>query len=452
MIRMRKVMMSMRSSDVISMALRNLWKRKLRTFLTVLGVIIGTASIVVMISIGIGMNESYMAQAEQWGSLQVINVSAPYSYDGMMVSTSSSGSSSSNGKVVIDAKAIETFKKIEGVETATPVISEYMPIICGKYMNDVQFKGIDPAAMEALGYHVQEGRLLEEGDSFKVVVGMDVQNNFYNPRLNWRMRYSTEPPEVDLMNEKVQITYDYNYGTNYADKKIKPYKVEVVGILESGGNDSYSVIMPLKDLEKIKKDKENYERSASGNNSSTQRKQSGTYEQAMVKVYDMNDVQDIQDQIKEMGYEAYSSSDYLEQMKETSKMLRMMLGAIGAVSLFVAAIGITNTMVMSIYERTKEIGVMKVIGASLKDIKRLFLTEAAFIGFVGGIFGIVLSLVASKVVNYFATMQQSDMLSSIPIWLCLAALAFATFVGVAAGYLPAKRAMKLSALTAIRTE
>ena len=139
-------------------------------------------------------------------------------------------------------------------------------------------------------------------------------------------------------------------------------------------------------------------------------------------------------------------------MKETTKMLRTMLGAIGAISLIVAAIGITNTMVMSIYERTREIGVMKVIGASLKDIKRLFLTEAAIIGFMGGIFGMLLSFGASKAVNYFAMKQSSDMLSSIPLWLYLASLAFATLVGVASGYLPAKRAMKLSALTAIKTE
>ena len=160
----------------------------------------------------------------------------------------------------------------------------------------------------------------------------------------------------------------------------------------------------------------------------------------------------MQQQIKDMGYQASSLTDQLNTMKETTKMLRMVLGAIGAVSLIVAAIGITNTMVMAIYERTREIGIMKVIGASLRDIKLLFLTEAAFIGFAGGVLGIITSFLMSLIVNLVATKQASEMTSSIPVWLYLSAVAFATVIGVLSGYLPAKRAMKLSALTAIKTE
>lgn len=449
-------MMPMSNFDTISMALRNLWKRKLRTFLTILGVVIGTTSIVVMVSIGIGMNESYKQQVEQWGSLQVINVSAPNGggrMRGMMIASSSSNRSS-NKDVVIDSKAIEEFKQIPGVEAATPLLTNYMQVACGKFITDTQFKGIDPDTMEAMGYKVSEGRLLNGEDKSAVVVGSEVKENFYNPKLNWQMRYSTERPEVNLMEDKVLLTYDWNYGTKNADKKIKPYKVEVTGILEGTGDDSYSVIMPIKELEKILSDKEKYEKSrqGGGSNNNTNKTKKGTYEQAMVKVKDMNEVQDIQQMIKDMGYEASSLSDYLEQMKETSKMLRMMLGAIGAISLVVAAIGITNTMVMAIYERTREIGVMKVIGASLSDIRKLFLTEAAFIGFGGGVFGVIFSLGASKLVNIVASQQQSDMLSSIPIWLCFASLGFSTFIGIAAGYFPAQRAMKLSALSAIKTE
>ena len=171
-----------------------------------------------------------------------------------------------------------------------------------------------------------------------------------------------------------------------------------------------------------------------------------------MKVSDLNKVQEVQQQIKDMGYQASSLTDQLNTMKETTKMLRIVLGAIGAVSLIVAAIGITNTMVMAIYERTIEIGIMKVIGASLRDIKLLFLTEAAFIGFAGGVLGIITSFLMSLIVNLVATKQASEMTSSIPVWLYLSAVAFATVIGVLSGYLPAKRAMKLSALTAIKTE
>ena len=434
-------------SDVIKMALRNLWKRKLRTFLTILGVIIGTASIVVMVSIGIGMNESFQKQVEEWGSLQVINVYAAGSdryYEEEEVQKDKKATE-------ITTSTIEEFKKIPYVEAATPVMNEYICFVAGKYLTDASVQGIDPASMEAMGYKAEEGRVLQEGDSKTLVFGADVINNFYNPKLSWRMRYDSPSPEVDIFNDKVMITTDWNYGTRDADKALKPIKAEVVGTLRSGGSDGYFVFMPIKELEKIKIEQAEYE-AKKYKDRNAQKIKKGVYENAMVKVDNMNHVKEVQETIKDMGFRASRLTDQLETMKETTKMLRMMLGAIGAISLIVAAIGITNTMVMAIYERTREIGVMKVIGASLSDIKKLFLTEAAFIGFAGGLAGILVSLGASKIVNIFAVRTNSNMLSSIPIWLCGASLVFATLIGIAAGYLPAKRAMKLSALSAIKTE
>ncbi len=143
-------------------------------------------------------------------------------------------------------------------------------------------------------------------------------------------------------------------------------------------------------------------------------------------------------------------------MQKELAMIEAVLGGIGAVSLFVAAIGIANTMMMSIYERTKEIGVIKVLGCSLKNIKQMFLLEAAFIGFIGGLAGNVLSFLMSFVINVLtgngSVMGMDGNLSYIPFWLVLASMAFAVFVGMAAGYFPALRAMRLSPLAAIRNE
>jgi len=222
--------------------------------------------------------------------------------------------------------------------------------------------------------------------------------------------------------------------------------------MPADGSNGWSVIMPLKEVEKIEKAQKEWEKTKYSSSGGNNQKKSKEYEQVLVKVDDIKNVQVVQQQIKDMGYRASSLTDQLEAMKQTTKMLRMVLGAIGAISLIVAAIGITNTMVMAIYERTREIGIMKVIGASLRDIKLLFLTEAAFIGFAGGILGIVVSFATSKLVNFVAMQQGSDMTSSIPLWLYLGSIGFATVIGVLSGYLPAKRAMKLSALTAIKTE
>lgn len=437
----------MSTRDLILMAIRNLWKRKLRTVLTVLGVVIGTTSIVVMVSIGIGMNENFQKQVEEWGSLQVIDV---YSSSGMYFGGENNASKPQK-QVLLDAAAVEQFRQMEYVEAVSPVIRESMLIVCGKYVNSASFYGIDPAAMEALGYKVEEGRVLTAEDKDSIVVGRSVVNQMYDPKLSWQMQMEAGPPEIDIMNDKVMLTYDWSYGSRDADKSIKPIKTQVVGVMPDGGSNGYTVIMPIKQMEKIQKEKAAWKKKQGYSSSSNQQKKK-EYEQVSVKVNELDKVQEVQQQIKDMGYQASSLTDQLEAMKETTKMLRMVLGAIGAVSLIVAAIGITNTMVMAIYERTREIGIMKVIGASLRDIKLLFLTEAAFIGFAGGVVGIVTSFLMSKIVNFFAMRQGSEMTSSIPIWLYLSAVAFATVIGVLSGYLPAKRAMKLSALTAIKTE
>ena len=157
-----------------------------------------------------------------------------------------------------------------------------------------------------------------------------------------------------------------------------------------------------------------------------------------------------------MGYNTSTNVEYMDSMKSQLAIIQAVLGGIGAISLLVAAIGIANTMMMSIYERTKEIGVIKVLGCSLKNIKQMFLMEAAFIGFIGGAAGCILSYGLSAIINFVTghgeAMGFTGNISYIPIWLVFAAMGFAVFVGMAAGYFPALRAMKLSPLAAIRNE
>lgn len=157
-----------------------------------------------------------------------------------------------------------------------------------------------------------------------------------------------------------------------------------------------------------------------------------------------------------MGYSAYSLADARNEMKKTLAVVQAILGAIGAISLLVASLGITNTMYMSIYERTREIGIFKVLGCYLKDIRGMFLLEAALIGFFGGTIGIGFSYGISAIINTVAVGVMPEMgdssISVIPLWLALAAVGVAVLVGLIAGYFPSKRAMKLSALDAIKNE
>ena len=180
------------------------------------------------------------------------------------------------------------------------------------------------------------------------------------------------------------------------------------------------------------------------------------YTSGKVKAAELNHVNEVADVIRNMGYKVEANAEYLDSMKSQFAIVQAVLGGIGAVSLLVAAIGIANTMMMSIYERTKEIGVIKVLGCSLKNIKQMFLIEAAFIGLLGGIVGNMVSFAMSGAIN-MVTAQSSALgvegnISYIPVWLVLISLGFAMLVGMVAGYFPALRAMRLSPLAAIRSE
>ena len=195
------------------------------------------------------------------------------------------------------------------------------------------------------------------------------------------------------------------------------------------------------------------------------------YQEVYVKVDEVDNVSDVESWIKDQGYETYSMTQIREDMQAQVAKSQMILGGTAAVALLVAALNIANTMTMAIYERTKEIGVMKVLGCELNNIRTMFLFEAGAIGLLGGIVGVVFSYLLSFILNNVSSlMMGGDGMSSglldafgslgasggqisiIPLWLVLAALAFSTLVGLVSGVVPANRAVKISALEAIRRE
>jgi ABC-type antimicrobial peptide transport system permease subunit len=180
------------------------------------------------------------------------------------------------------------------------------------------------------------------------------------------------------------------------------------------------------------------------------------YSSIVVNVDDADNVESVTKDIQDMGFHAESNKELLQSAQNSLQIVELVLGGIGMVAFLVAAIGIANTMMMSTYERTKEIGIMKVLGCDMRDIQKLFLAEAGFIGFLGGVVGVGLTYGISVVINYVVrSMMESSMsgnISVIPWWLAAAAIAFSTVMGMIAGYFPARRAMKLSPLAAIRTE
>ena len=447
----------MNNRDLFGLALRNLVRRKTRTMLAITGVIVGTCAIIVMLSIGFGMSASFQEQIESYGNLHLVTVYSAGGGYGMVEAGSGNGTITT-----LDDKAIRTIEKMDGVDAVTPRIEEYLTFGIGKYIAQASVIGLRPEVMEKFNYELQDGRLLQTGDKYAVVFGNQVPIWFYNPKKTMYSVYSGEA-QVDVITNELIITGDSEYGmttrnrgTDEEDKiNYKEYEGKGVGILSNPDDESaYYAYMNIDTLKTISNEMKKARGEAV--------KSTQSYDQAMVYVGNIDDVKAVSEAIREMGLQTNSLSDWLEAMQEQARMIEGVLGGIGAISLLVAALGITNTMVMSIYERTKEIGIMKVIGANLGDIKHLFLIEAGMIGFLGGFAGVILSLLISLLMNTVLLNTMNMLLGSIggggstisviPWWVALGALAFATAIGVFAGLSPAKRAMKLSALESLRNE
>ncbi len=468
----------MKLTDTLFLSIKNLWRRKLRTFLTIMGVMIGCCAIVIMLSLGIAMERNFMAQVSQMGNIMQIQV---YNYN--------QGGKTPDGKDIpaLDDNMIAKFEMIKGVQGATPVINLNLKMMADKYVSYANIIGIRADMFKLLDIPIIEGRPLEEGDTNHMVVGQYVAQNFYNPKAS-RYRWEPAPEGFNLMGEKVTVSWDMNYGekpqpgVTQPKVKAKPVKVEAVGTVgQSGSEYDWSIIMPFDTVKEYRKEMEKWNKQ-NGNSSGDGGKMvysygavsvsaiggSGSggdpgYERVIVKSDDIDEVVNIMDKIKEYGYECYSPIQMLDDMKQQSAGLRQILLGIGIMSFVIAAIGIANTMYMSIYERTREIGIIKVIGARLKDIKQLFMMEAWWIGVFGGIFGVALSYLLSFLLNKFNVNLGSSVIwtpegevkldsSYIPIWLSAVALAFSPIASLMAGLLPSRRAMKLSVINALRQD
>lgn len=465
----------MKTKDLILMSLRNLNRRKLRTFLTVLGVVIGSISIIMMISLGFGMTDSTKKQLASAGSLTQIDIYPANRYGGM---DEEDGKKKKTDKVAkLDDATVEKLKKIPHVEAVLATEQFEAQINVKNLQGYASIVGVDPVEYAKFDIKLDSGRMLQEGDVNQVVMGRDVLRWLSNPQ---RPRMgASQQEERDPLTTKMFLTlnqaggYDPDGNSNEANKPKQKYQIEAVGVFRDDDyENNYYIVMPIDYLRKMKKDAKKLQAGNRQNGYNDymfggREDKENKYNNIKVKVDSVDNVQKVQEQIEAMGLKPHSLNDILVEINNSSKTQRLILGGIGAVSLLVAAIGISNTMVMSIYERTKEIGVMKVIGASVSDIKKMFLTESAFIGLLGGLIGIVLSFAISALINYlgvkygFAANMSGGgyspdfdptqlKMSIIPAWLALASLVFSALIGIVSGYFPAKKATKLSALEAMR--
>ena len=445
----------MRFDDLLTMCIGNLKRRKLRTVLTVLGVVIGTASVVIMTSVGLGMSQMSENMYASFGSLTQVTVHEPYSYE----------ANSKKEAVHLTDETVKEISRLEHVTSISPVISSEVIIKQGLYECSITLQGVDRNYFSQMD--MKDGSSIPEPGELSLVMGNAVLARFTNIKTNESYWDKKNIPDVDY-SKPLFVIFDtnayYESKQTNSEKKVLPpkkYVLKVDGELKGEIEDySDNSMDAFTDIDALKTQlKKVFGKNPIPGQPTTKKGKPLSefcYNRIFISCDSMDHVVEVQKAIQSLGYEASSNMEWLEQSKQQSNMIQLVLGCIGAISLLVAAIGIANTMMMSIYERTREIGIMKVLGCDINEIRNMFMIESAFIGVLGGLFGIGLSYIVSIVANALNLAEkfvnQSGNISVIPLWLALLGVIFATLISMIAGLAPALKAMKLSPLMAIKNE
>jgi ABC-type antimicrobial peptide transport system permease subunit len=436
---------------LFKMGLKNLSRRKARTILTVLGVVIGSLSIIIMVSIGNGMSNNFDTQLMQQGGLTIINI-----YTNANIFDEEGGWIGSKEQTLDDA-LIEKIKAIDHVRAVTPIINKYVNLTAGKYMGGTNLMAIDYEVLDDFDYpELVFGQYPSEEDITPIVFGANAAW-FYDPYVRGRQK----DPEIDFQKDKITLKFS-EYMTDPKKKQFSLPLKNIAQMVQTQSNFDYNAYI---DIGYFKELYMKYCNTLSLEDRKRAVKSIQEYQQVDLNVDNIKNVLEVQEKIEELGFQSQSQMQWLEPMQKTSKTMQMVLGALGAVAMIVSAISIANTMVMSIYERTKEIGIMKVLGCVIRDVRKLFLFEAAMIGLFGGIIGIILGYASSWGINKFgapifgALMSGNYMynmedakFSIIPFYLPVFSLGISIAVGLLSGYFPARRATKISAIEAMKTE
>jgi putative ABC transport system permease protein len=439
----------MKFIDLLRLVLGNLSRRKARVALTAIGVVIGTAAVVILVSLAIGLQKNANEQLYGIGDLTQIQVSPTYGEGQVMFGGGGGGENVPQQQALLTNFALEDLRAIPGVEAVIP--REYLMtggmVKYQKLESWANLIGVAVTDLSELGLEATEGTtFLGRG---AIVVGAMVANNFYDPRL----RPGQEPPlPPRLFDQQIQMIS--SKWDEQGTETRKTLNLRVTGVLkETRGESDWTIYMPLEQVKALNEWAQN--RRINYNKEG--------YSQVVVKVTNVDDVIDITDQITEMGFQAYTPQSFVQGINNFYVILQVIFGGVGAIALLVAAIGIANTMAMSILERTREIGLMKAVGATNRDVLAIFLGEASGIGFLGGLGGVIIGWLAGQGINVIAIVylagqagQQGGVPPSVavytPIWLPVFALVFSTFIGMASGLYPALRAATMIPVLALKYE
>jgi putative ABC transport system permease protein len=458
----------LRTFDHIEQAWANLRKMKLRTFLTTSGVVIGVGALVCMFAFGQGIQQNIRNQFSEMGLLNYISVSVKNGVhpgrrgydpdephpDARHDEPPEKGESTAT---VLDEQVVKEISQIDGVEAVFPEMRFPAQIRLGKQEQFTLVQVLSAEACRSGLVQLRAGRSYASDEPNELIVSDTFLRRMGTTQpkaaIGKQIEIRTLSLDFSVLNLLRMIFVPGGQGLPLSSRS---YSFTIAGVAQRmsfGGSLPLSsdVLIPLGPAGRMQKLEltsiwDFFEPAD----------RSGTYSTMSVKVASQNQVEFVQQKLRERGLRTFALVDQLQEMKVGFAIMDMFLLAVGMIGITVASLGIVNTMVMSILERYREIGVMKAVGATDGDVQKIFLFESGLIGLLGGIGGLVLarlvSFVINAVVNGFTTGQGVPYIHyfNFPLWLCIGAVLFSVLVSLIAGIYPTLRAARVDPVVALR--
>jgi putative ABC transport system permease protein len=450
----------MKTRDLADLAFRNLGEALFRNALTTLGVAVGVASLVAMLSLGVGLQQLASKRLSQSGLFDTIFVTPKNSFRGM-------GRPQREALPANPPRALDEDARTEIAKM--PAVIEVYPQI--RFFTEVRFQnkpyatvvvGMPDSSKNSGSFDGMQGRFFSSPTANEAILQVEFAKELSeNPGLlvgqELVLRYAERQVLAPNVTDTPGNAGEPSGGFSVVPKELR---LQIVGVVETepaagyGGYGNARVLMPLKTAATLRAAQVNDLRDVVRDSNAGKT----TYPSLSVRATSPSHVEALEASIKTLGFNTFSLLDASKSLRTFFSVFDLLLGIFGSLALAVATLGIVNTLVMAILERRREIGILKALGAADSDVQQLFFFEAGVMGFLGGILGVLFGWLLGRALTFGTNLylQRQNLnpieLSSVPWWLVLAALAFAVLVSLVAGLYPASRAAKLNPVEALRYE
>ena len=464
----------MKAYDLAELAVRNLRESVLRNSLTTVGISVGVASLVAMLSLGIGLQQMATRRLVKSGLFDTVVVTSRRDLRNFNRSDSEDTGPSPAESPVLDEPARVKIEQMPNVVEAYPDLRFITSFTYDDKPHLTMVAGVPASYKTNDAFDGMQGHFFTADTAHEVIL----QKTFAAELLGKTPKPGTdETPVAELArpllgkemsmrySERVDASGDSAGAGTTAAQDATTYSIQshelkltIVGVTDLDpdsmrGSARARVLLPLKLVQSLHVVQPTAMRDTTQAASRTP-----TYATVSVRVKEPAKIQVVEDAIRKMGFNTFSMLDATRSLRRFFAILDLFLGIFGSLALAVASIGIVNTLVMAILERRREIGIMKAIGASDADVKRLFFAEAGVMGLLGGALGVALGWTIGRVINLGTNIylkQQSlapEQIWFVPWWLVGGAIAFAIVVSLLSGLYPAARAARLDPVQALRYE